>query len=356
MGETAGVAQAPFKLDSVLDYTLYSEINPIFAKATENTGQIAKHYQEVAANYDQAAQNQLVTFLDNHDQPRFLSVKGATTDRLKVALVFLYTTRGIPCLYYGTEQAFDGAKDPWDREDMFAGQFERGPSLGDNFNMTHPLYQFVARLNNFRRLYPALQTGVQSNLWSNINGPGLFAYTRRLGTQEVFVVFNTADTGQTLPACSTICPAGTRLQNLLGQNENLTVNSKGLIPSIIVPATSAKIFIAESQVRPLNPVVTSISPAHDAKEVSPSALITIHFSEPMDIDSVQEAFSITPQVNGKFSWSAAHDEMTFAPADRGFPPQTLVSVRIGDAGFTVASRKTFYAGFESRFRTGEAGQ
>ena len=170
----------------------------------------------------QASQNQLVTFLDNHDQPRFLSVKDATTDRLKVALAFLYTTRGIPCLYYGTEQAFDGAKDPWDREDMFAGQFERGPSLGDNFNMTHPLYQFVARLNNFRRLYPALQTGVQSNLWNNTNGPGLFAYTRRLGSQEVFVVFNTATTAQTLPPCPTIYPKGTKLQNLLDENESLT--------------------------------------------------------------------------------------------------------------------------------------
>ena len=65
--------------------------------------------------------------------------------------------------------------------------------------MTHPLFQLVARLNNFRRLYPALQTGVQSNLWSNANGPGLFAYTRRLGAQEVFVVFNTAETNQILP-------------------------------------------------------------------------------------------------------------------------------------------------------------
>ena len=83
----------PFKLDSVLDYTLYFKINSIFAKATGSTRQIAEHYRAVAANYDPAAQNQLVTFLDNHDQPRFLSIPGATTDRLKVALVFLYTAR-----------------------------------------------------------------------------------------------------------------------------------------------------------------------------------------------------------------------------------------------------------------------
>ena len=199
---TGTMGGGPFKLDSILDYTLYFKINPIFADATGSVRHLAEHYRAVDASYDPtAAQNQLVTFLDNHDQPRFLSVPGATTNRLKVALVFLYTTRGIPALYYGTEQAFNGRKDPWDREDMFAGKFEWGPSLGDNFNMTHPLYQLVAELNNFRRLYPALQTGVQSNLWNSVHGPGLFAFTRQLGTQEVFVVFNTAGTNQTLPAC-----------------------------------------------------------------------------------------------------------------------------------------------------------
>ena len=113
---------------------------------------------------------QLVMFLDNHDHPRFLSTSEASgnTNRLEVALAFLYTSRGIPSLYYGTEQGFDGTTDPNDREDMFAGQFKDGPggtvqqlsSPGvDNFNMTHPLFQWIAQLNNFRRLYPALTLG-----------------------------------------------------------------------------------------------------------------------------------------------------------------------------------------------------
>ena len=181
-----------FALDSVLDYPLYFMVNSVFASAHGNTRQIENHYRAVAADYDPAAQMQLVTFLDNHDQPRFLSVRGATAARLDVALVFLYTARGIPCLYYGTEQAFNGTTDPNDREDMFAGQFEQGPSRGDNFNMTHPQFLLVAKLNNFRRLYPALQLGSHVNLRSDPNGPGLFAYARRLGAEEVFVVLNTS--------------------------------------------------------------------------------------------------------------------------------------------------------------------
>ena len=148
----------------------------------------------------------LVTFLDNHDQPRFLN--SSTTNRLQVALAFLYTARGIPCLYYGTEQAFNGATDPYDREDMFAGQFKDAGLNGvDSFNMTHPLFQLVAELNNFRRLYPAISLGSQISQYSNSTGPGLFAYSRRLGTQEVFVVFNTAGSTQTLPGCNVTYPA-----------------------------------------------------------------------------------------------------------------------------------------------------
>ena len=348
-GNTGG---SPFKLDSVLDYTLYFKINPLFANPSSPTKLIADHYQAIAANYDPAAQNQLVTFLDNHDQRRFLSVKGATMDRLKVALTFLYTTRGIPCLYYGTEQAFNGSKDPWDREDMFAGQFEWGPSRGDNFNVTHPLFQWVAKLNNLRRLYPALETGAQSNLWSDTNGPGLFAFTRRLGTQEVFVVFNTANTNETLPPCPVNYPRGMKMQNVLNETESFAVGNDGRTPLLLVPATSAKIFVAHSQVGQLDPVVTEISPAHDANEIAAMAKILIHFSEPMNTASVERAFSTIPRIKGSFAWNANHDEMTFSPNSPGFPAQSNVAIRIRGTARGAVSAKTLHAAFESSYHCG----
>jgi hypothetical protein len=117
-----------------------------------------------------------------------------------------------------------------------------------------------------------------------------------------------------------------------------------------VPGTSAKIFIEQSQIRPLDPVVTAISPAHDVKEIPPTAPIEIHFSEPMDTKSVERAFSTVPPASGAFSWSSALDVVTFTPKDPGFSPGTLVAVRIADTARDARSGKTFYAGFESRFR------
>ena len=353
MGETGGRPPGPFKLDSVLDYTLYFKINDVFANASAGTKLLADHYAAVATSYDPAAQMRLVTFLDNHDQPRFLSLRGATSNRLQVALTFLYTACGIPCLYYGTEQGFNGKKDPFDREDMFAGQFEWGPSLGDNFNMTHPLFQLVAKLNNFRRLYPALQTGAQTNLWSDANGPGLFAFARRLGTQEVFVAFNTAATNQTSPACPTIYPTGTKLVNLLDPQETTTVLPASEIPAMILPGASAKIFIAQAQVLPLDPVVAQFSPAHDSKNISPASSVVIQFSEPMDTNSVEAAFSTMPNLSGKFSWSPAQDAVTFMPQGSRFPPQTMIEVRVAGTAKSGVTGNRLAGGFESRFQTGD---
>ncbi|HEY1663620.1 MAG TPA: alpha-amylase family glycosyl hydrolase [Verrucomicrobiae bacterium] len=352
---TGTMGGGPFKMDAVLDYTLYFKINSLFAKADDNTREITGHYDAVSANYDPASQNQLVTFLDNHDQRRFLSVPGSTTDRLKVALAFLYTARGIPCLYYGTEQGFNGAKDPWDREDMFAGQFEWGPSLGDNFNMTHPLYQWVARLNNYRRLYPELQTGAQTNVWSDSDGPGLFAYTRRLGGEQALVVFNTAETNQTLPPCPMIYPEGTKLKNLFDEDDELIVGADGQTLPEVVSGTSAKIFIPMTQIRPLDPVVADILPAHDSHDITPTSPVIVHFSRPMDTGSVERAFSTVPPVKGDFFWISTRDSLSFVPRGKGFSAG-MVTVRVNDSARAVAGGK-FYAGFESRFQcSGAVGQ
>jgi alpha-amylase len=346
----------PFLLDSVVDYPLYFMVNSVFATATGNTRQIEDHYHIVDANYDPAARMQLVTFLDNHDQARFLSSGNANgnTNRLAVALEFLYTARGIPCLYYGTEQAFNGGNDPYDREDMFAGQFKDGPAGVDSFNMTHPLFQLVARLNNFRRLYPALSLGSHVNQWYTPGGPGLFAYSRVLNTQEVFVVFNTAATNQTLPARTLTYPASTVLENLLNTNETIVVAAGSQTRPITVPGTTAKIFIAQPLWQSLDPVVVGNLPAHAATGVSTASSIVLQFSEPMDMNSVQSAFATSPAIGGAFSWSYTGDTMTFTPNAPGFAALTNITVTVGSTALGTVSSKTMVAPYSLLFQTAAA--
>ncbi len=353
---TGAKAGGNYELDSLVDYPLYFTINSVFANATGNTKQIEDHYDAIATNYDPNAWYRLVTFLDNHDHPRFLSAGNANnnTNNLAVALAFLYTARGIPCLYYGTEQAFNGGVAPDNREDMFAGQFEQGPSVGDNFNETHPLFQYVALLNNYRRLYPALRSGTHNNLWNNPSGPGLFAYSRVLSNEEIFVVFNTANSSQTLPARSTTYASGTVLVNLLNTNEAITVTATPNIPSITVPGMTAKIFIAQSLVQPLDPVVVSQSPAHAATNVLATAQIVLQFSKPMNTNAVQAAFVLQPPTAGAFSWSPLGNTMTFTAAGAGFPGQTTNVLHLAATAADAINGNTLIAPFDTYFVTAAA--
>ncbi len=342
-----------YMLDSTLDYVLFGRISPVFATATGNTQDIETHYNQIGSDYDSNAWYRLVTFLDNHDNARFLSSGNANnnTNRLGVALAFLYTSRGVPCLYYGTEQAFNGTTDPNDREDMFAGQFESGPSVGDNFNETHPLFRFVAQLNNYRRLYTSLRRGVHNNRWSTA-GPGLFAYSRVYSNEETFVVFNTSTATLTLTNRTTIYAPGTVLVNLLNTNETVVVNSATNTPSISVAGTTAKIFIAQSLMKPLDPIVYSQSPAHAATNVITSAAVVLQFSKPMDTNSVQAAFSMTPPKSGTFTWSTLHDTMTFTPGAPGWPTLTTNLVHLATNAFDSVSSNTLFAPFDTYFITG----
>ncbi len=343
-----------YKMDSAIDYPLYYQVGSVFATATGSTGQIENRYNNLnAANYDASALESLILNLDNHDQPRFLNAAGSTTARLEVALVFLYASRGIPSLYYGTEQDFNGGADPNNREDMFAGQFESGPSVGDNFNMTAPRFQLVAKLNNLRRLYPELATGTHHSLWANWSGPGLLAWARRLGGQESLVVLNTSTAAQTMAARPTIYPAGTVLVNLLNPAETLTVTTgTDGIPAITMPGTSAKIFTASARVRPLAPVVTALTPGHGAAGISPASQLTVTFSRAMNPASVQTAFSTQPASTGSFAWSAGNTVLTYTPTSN-LAAGTLHTLRIEETAADDTGQRLTGA-FESRFTTGAA--
>ncbi len=351
---TGTKANGAFANDSVVDFPLYFRVNDVFASAAGNTKQIEDRYNAIAANYDPYAQYRLVTFIDNHDRPRFMSAAGNNTNRLAVALSWLYTARGIPCLYYGTEQNFNGGNDPANREDMFHGQYEQGPSLGDNFNMTQGSFLRVAFLNNLRRLYPSLRRGTHVNLWNNPSGPGLFAYARRLDGEEVFVVFNTAGGAQTLAARPTSYPAGTVLVNLFNTNETVTVTGGADgIPAISVPGGGFKLFIAANRVLPLDPVVTAQTPAHYATNVVATAPLTLTFNKPMNTNAAQAAFSVQPPVGGSFSWNAARTVMTFTPVP-GLAGATSIVIRVNTNAVDAESGNRFHAAFETRFHTAPA--
>ena len=115
--------------------------------------------------------DKVVTQIDDHDQIRKGNAKarfcagGGENPRLLVpALALNLLTLGIPCLYYGEEQLFDGQgdNDRYIREAMFGGQFGAFRSKGRHFFREDAgIYARVAELLALRRAEPALRRGRQ---------------------------------------------------------------------------------------------------------------------------------------------------------------------------------------------------
>jgi glycosidase len=121
----------------------------------------------------------IVTVLDDHDmssrskKERFAANNPAVNLYQQVAHVFgiQLTIPGIPSLYYGTEQAFDGnegyhdysvekrrfAEDRYVREDMFGGAFGAFGTAGCHFfNTDHPTYLRIAAIARLRNSKTAI--------------------------------------------------------------------------------------------------------------------------------------------------------------------------------------------------------
>ncbi len=130
----------------------------------------------------------LVTFLDNHDTPRLAAVPGVTPARLRLAVAFLLTTRGIPQITWGDEIGLPGHMD--DRRD-FPGGFPGDPR--DAFTAAgrtpeeQRLFATCRDLLRLRKTCAALRRGTLTELVANET---IYAYLRRHGTERLVVALN----------------------------------------------------------------------------------------------------------------------------------------------------------------------
>lgn len=349
-GTKSGGAPA---LDTTLDYPLYYQTNGVFATKSWGAQSIINHYNAIPWDYDSYAQTRLVTFLDNHDQPRFLynSLADDNAARLELALTFQMTSLGIPCIYYGTEQRFNGGHDPACREDMFDGQYEWGPSLGNNFDQTAPTYRLVRKLAQLRRQFAPLRRG--SLLPREVsNSPDIFAYSRIFNGQEVLVALNTADSSRTSQAWQTTWTNGTVVKDLLDPAFTATVNGAGQIPAGLQLAGDAfRILVPQASVLPLEPEVISTSLPMEGTLANLSATLQLTFSQAMNPAAVANALSFTnPSTSATFAWSAGNTVLTLSPVGGSWPEQTAQSLLMGDSA-TDSNGLPLTGGFELQFKT-----
>ncbi|MGH9906933.1 MAG: alpha-amylase family glycosyl hydrolase [Pyrinomonadaceae bacterium] len=198
---------------SMLDFPLNTAIRSVFA-SNANFSAIDACISQEGSNF--TWKEDLVTFIDNHDMARFLSVNN-NNNRLHEAMAFVLTSRGIPCIYYGTEQYLHndtaGGTDPYNRNQMTA------------FDTTTTAYQLVNKLSTLRRNNPALGYGSMAQRWINND---VYVYERKFFGNVVLVAINKNETtAYNISGLNTSLPTGNYsdyMTGLLG-GVSITVNS-----------------------------------------------------------------------------------------------------------------------------------
>lgn len=201
-GDPARVApyQALHGFESMFDFPLYHAVVDVFAH-DQHFGRIARPRLSPDEPYGVLDQgglyrnaHRLVTFLGNHDTPRFFHQACGSENpvgalaRMKLALTFLLTTRGIPQLYYGDELAMPGGPHPDNRRDMPWGWLEPGAE-GPEAARARDMLEFTRRLIGIRRGSCAVRSGLMTTLYVSER---FYAYARSFPGDVRVIALNNA--------------------------------------------------------------------------------------------------------------------------------------------------------------------
>ena len=193
----------PFKsnLQSATDFQTLWGIQDAMTKDFGWTDGVNRLYTTLAQDFVYKDPLRNVIFLDNHDIGRFYSVVGENMDKYKSSLSWLFTCRGIPQLYYGSELATTGFTSPSDgyvRLDFpggFAGDTANKFELSGRTVKDHEIWRHVHALANYRKQSTAIMTGKMTQY---VPADGVYVYFRYDGKQTVMVAMNTAKTDKVI--------------------------------------------------------------------------------------------------------------------------------------------------------------
>lgn len=177
--------------------------------------------------------NLLGTFIENHDNTRFLNEQ---PDRVvyRNALAFVLLSTGIPIIYYGAEQEYAGGNDPACREPLWTSGFVTGGAT----------FALIQRANALRSAFSVSQHALVKSLV----GDQVYVFSRG----ALLVVL--ANTGSQAPAQQVWTirkhpfAVGTKVCSFSVAGDCPTVQSNGALivtmhsgePNVYVPAASGQ--------------------------------------------------------------------------------------------------------------------
>lgn len=216
---------------SVLDFPLRGALSSVFGKEQKGFETLAEPLHLLDGPY--ANPYELMSFYDNHDMARLDANDAGFID----AHNWLFTARGIPVIYYGSETGFMRSRAEHAGNRAYFGQAR----VNDAPNS--PIYAPLQRIAKLREATPALQRGLQVNERLQGDEAVFFRVLQQGDTaQTAVVLLNKGDTARTIEVRRYL-QAGTWRDALGGASQTVTGALKAE-----VPAHGVRVFVLDAQV------------------------------------------------------------------------------------------------------------
>lgn len=197
-------------MPGTLNYANYFWLTRAFASTSATMTEIANNIQWLNSTCTDVTL--LGNFLENHDNPRFPTI---TTDvgLTQNAIALTILNDGIPILYYGQEQSFKGASDPYNREPLWSSAYDTKSAL----------YSFISKLNAARNLAIRKDSTYAATKSRVVYSDTKIMVTLKQGLLSVITNFGTSGTGSAIiTAAKTGFAASTKYTDLLTCNVTQT--------------------------------------------------------------------------------------------------------------------------------------
>lgn len=218
---------------SVLDFPGRAAMDEVFARGAPFS-KLEEYLHLESELYENPYE--LMIFYDNHDMDRMHADDNGFID----AHNWLFTSRGIPVVYYGSEIGFRaGTNEHTGNRDYF-GQ--------DNIELakSHRIRDQLARIAHLRKRSIALQRGLQVNDRIESEVAVFYRVYEKDGvTQTALVALNKGDDSRSV-SVSTLLSAGT-WRDAFGE-QAFVVDSDGGELSIDVPAHGVRVLLFDQQI------------------------------------------------------------------------------------------------------------
>ena len=138
------------QFNGVMNYPLGDGIKDFFCYDCANGEEFKYMINKVNVSYPKQVNEVMFNLLDSHDTPRILTLAKGSKEKVKLALLFMFTQAGSPCIYYGTEIGMEGNQGN-------GQEFHRRCMAWDKEKQDKDMLDFTKKLINMRKVNPQLK-------------------------------------------------------------------------------------------------------------------------------------------------------------------------------------------------------